>query len=413
MRRAAEITERRKDEIIEWLIRESGGTALKCGIEWSIVRDGFWEAAGMPHHVDGRILPSDIPHKESRVYRQPIGVIAVISPWDFPIYLTNRTVAPALAVGNALVLKPASDTPVTGGLLLAKILEEAGLPAGVMSVIVGSGELIGTAMATHATPRLISFTGSTEVGIAISRAAGIKKLVMELGGNAPMVILDDADLDYAAEAAAFGSFFNSGQICMSANRLIVDDSVYDEFVAKFLARVASLRVGDPADPETFIGPLISKKQLDGVRAKVARSIEDGAELLAGGEPFGPSGLTLPPHVLAGTNLVTSAREEMFGPVITIVRAADETDALRIANDTEYGLSSSVITGDRERGTQFALQLDAGMSHVNDSPVNEEDNTAYGGVKQSGLGRFGGNWSIDEFTTDHWISVQAERRVYFG
>ncbi|OLE29203.1 MAG: aldehyde dehydrogenase [Catenulispora sp. 13_1_20CM_3_70_7] len=391
MRAAADIVVARHDELLGWLVRESGGTVAKCEIELGVVRAGFLEAAGMPHHAEGRIVPSDIPGKENRVYRRPVGVVCLISPWDFPMYLTNRTLAPALALGNAVVLKPSSQTPVTGGLLLARILEEAGLPAGVLNVVVGRSSEIGDVLVSHPLPRVVSFTGSTETGIAISRKAGIKRLLLELGGNAPMVVLDDADLDYAVESAVFGSFYNSGQICMIANRVIVDRSLHDDFVHRFVERAGTLGVGDPADTATFIGPVISRRQLDSVRSKVEQAVAQGAGLVLGGEPFGPAGLTLPPQVLVGTNDVATARQEVFGPAITIIEARDEADALRLANDTEYGLSSAVHTRDRERGTQFALRLEAGMTHVNDSPVNEE--------------------ALDEFTTHHWVSVQHSPRVY--
>jgi aldehyde dehydrogenase (NAD+) len=414
MRRAAQIMLGRHEEIAAWITKESGGTVAKVEIEMGVVRAGFLEAAGMPHHMEGRILPSDIPGKENRVYRTPVGVVCLISPWDFPMYLTNRSLAPALALGNAVVLKPAPETPVTGGLLLAKVLQEAGLPDGVLNVVVGDAHLIGDAMVAHPIPRVVSFTGSTATGIRISQHAGIKRLLLELGGNAPLVVLQDADLDYAVDSAVFGAFYNSGQICMIANRIIVASQVHDEFVDRFLAKTRSLAFGDPNDPATFIGPVISQRQLDGIQDKVARAVAGGAELVLGGDPVGPTGLCLPPQVLLGTNEAPTAAEEVFGPVITIIRAADEEEALRLANDTEYGLSGAVHTRDLERGTRFALRLDAGMSHVNDSPINEEDNTAYGGVKQSGLGRFGGSWSVEEFTAHHWVSVQHERRPYpFG
>ncbi len=411
MRAAADILAARHEEIRGWLVAESGATIAKAEIELAVARAVFLESAGMPHHVEGRILPSDIPGKENRVYRVPVGVVCLISPWDFPVYLTARTLAPALALGNAVVLKPSSQTPVTGGLLLARILEEAGLPPGLLSVVVGSGREVGDLLVSHQTPRVVSFTGSTETGIGISRKAGIKKLLLELGGNAPLVVLDDADLDYAVESAVFGSFYNSGQICMIANRIIVDATLHADFVGAFVNRTRTLTVGDPRDPSTFIGPVISARQLESVQDKVTRAVAQGARLVLGGDPIGPAGLTLPPQVLVGHNDVATASEEVFGPAITIVSADGEEDALRLANETEYGLSSAVHTADRERGVRFALRVEAGMTHVNDSPVNEEDNTAYGGEKQSGLGRFGGRWSVDEFTTHHWVSVQHERRPY--
>ena len=408
---AADIMTARREEIVGWLIREGGGTVVKAELELAVVQNGLREAAAMPHHVVGRIMPSDIPGKESRVYRVPVGVVSVISPWNFPMYLSNRSVAPALAVGNAVVLKPASDTPVTGGLLLAKIYEEAGLPPGVLNVVIGSGREIGDAIVQHPLSDFVSFTGSTAVGGAIPAKAGVKRIALELGGNGPMVVLDDADLRLAVDAAVYGSFFHQGQICMIANRLIVDRSVHDEFVDRFVDRVRQLRVGDPSDPATDIGPIINTAQLATVQDKLRRAREAGAKELLGGEPTGPTGLSLPPHVLLAGNDVATAREEVFGPVITIIRAEDELDALAIANDTEYGLSSAVFTRDAERGVRFALRVEAGMTHVNDSPLNEDANTAFGGEKSSGIGRFGGDWALKEFTTDHWISVQHQPRTY--
>jgi aldehyde dehydrogenase (NAD+) len=408
---AADVMTARKDEITGWLVRESGGTRAKAELEWNLVRAVMLEAASMPHHVTGAILPSDIPGKESRVYRQPAGVVAVISPWNFPLQLSNRSVAPALATGNAVVLKPASDTPVTGGLLLARIFEEAGLPPGVLSVVVGSGGDIGDAIVAHPVPSVVSFTGSTAVGQNIVRTAGIKRLALELGGNGPLVVLDDADLAAATDAAVFGSFFHAGQICMIANRVIVDQSVLDDFLARFTERVRALRAGDPSDPRTDIGPVVNRKQLEAIQDKVRRAGSAGAKVLLGGEPSGPAGLLLPPHVLLGDNEVATAREEVFGPVITVIPAAGEDDALLIANDTSYGLSSAVFTRDLDRGTAFALRVQAGMTHVNDSPVNDDANTAFGGVKASGIGRFGGQWAISEFTTEHWVTVQREPRQF--
>jgi aldehyde dehydrogenase (NAD+) len=411
MRRAALIFEARHDEIVGWIVREGGGTLAKAEVEWGIVRDGLHEAASMPHHTDGRIVSSDIPGKESRVYREPAGVVTVISPWNFPMWLSNRSIGPALALGNAVVAKPASDTPVTGGLLLARVYEEAGLPPGVLSVVIGAGGEIGDALVQHPAARVVSFTGSTAVGRNLAATAGVKRLALELGGDCPMVVLRDADLAIAADAAVFGAFFHQGQICMIANRIIVDHSVHDAFVDAFVERVGKLGVGDPADPDTYIGPVINKQQLRTITDKIERARAQGARQLLGGEPTGPTGQTLPPHVLLGDNNVATAREEVFGPVITVIEAHDDDDALAIANDTEYGLSSSVFTADVERGTRFARRVQAGMTHVNDSPLNDEPNVAFGGEKASGIGRFGGRWAVDEFTTEHWISVQHEPRLY--
>ncbi|SHH27080.1 aldehyde dehydrogenase family protein [Geodermatophilus nigrescens] len=411
LRRAARIMEDREDEIVDWHVRESGAAAPAAQFEYAITLRDFHEASSYPYRVEGRILPADVEGKESRVYRRPVGVVAVISPWNVPMHLSNRSVAPALALGNAVVLKPAGDTPVTGGLLLAKVYEEAGLPPGLLSVVIGSGSEIGDAIVSHPTPRVVSFTGSTPVGKGIAEKAGLKKLSLELGGNGPLVVLDDADLDLAVDAAVFGKFFHQGQVCMITNRIVVDDSVHDAFVERYVERVRGLKVGDPREPDTVIGPIINGKQLEGIQEKVAQAREDGAEQVLGGDPTGPIGSVLPPHVLLGTNDVATARQEVFGPVATVIRASGEDEALAIANDTEYGLSSAVFTRDTERGVRFALRVEAGMTHVNDSPLNDENNTAFGGEKESGLGRFGGEWAIDEFTTDHWVSVQHTRRQY--
>jgi aldehyde dehydrogenase (NAD+) len=411
MRRAAELLQQREEEFVGWIVRESGGTLAKGRLECKLVLGGLLEAASVPHRVAGRIMPSDIPGKESRVYRVPAGVVAVISPWNFPLQLSNRSLAPALAIGNAVVLKPAGDTPITGGLLLAKLFEEAGLPAGVLSVVVGAGSEIGDAIAEHKTPSVLSFTGSSPVGEGITRKAGIKRLSLELGGNGPLVVLGDAELDRAVDAAVFGSLFHQGQICMIANRVIVDRALHDEFVERLLAKVKALTLGDPSQEGTDLGPVINSSQLESVQHKLARSREEGAEQLLGGEPSGPTGLLLPPHVMLASNAMTCAREEVFGPVVTVIEADDEEHALELANDTEYGLSSAVFTRDSERGVRFALRVRAGMTHVNDAPVNDDPNTAFGGEKASGIGRFGGDWAIEEFTSDHWISIQHEPREY--
>jgi aldehyde dehydrogenase (NAD+) len=411
MQDAARILAQRREEVSTWLVRESGGTRAKAELECELARAVLLEASSMPHHVEGAIMPSDIPGKESRVYREPAGVVAVISPWNFPLQLSMRSVAPALAVGNAVVLKPASDTPVTGGLLIAKIFDEAGLPPGLLSVVIGSGSDIGDPMVGHEVPAVVSFTGSTSVGEGITRKAGIKRLALELGGNGPLVVLDDADLGLAVEAAVFGAFFHQGQICMIANRLIADAAVHDEFTQRFTERVRGLTAGDPSDPDTDIGPVINSRQLDSVTGKIGRARDQGARQVLGGDPGGPSGLLLPPHILLGGNDVATACEEVFGPVITIIPARGENEALAIANDTEYGLSSAVFTRDADRGVQFARKVQAGMTHVNDVPVNDDANTAFGGVKASGIGRFGGQWAIDEFTTSHWVSVQRQPRSW--
>lgn len=413
MIRAAQIMDERREEIIDWLVKESGSTILKANIEVSSAQAITMESASFPARSHGRIHESNIPGKENYVYRGALGVVGVISPWNFPLHLSQRSVAPALALGNAVVLKPASDTAVTGGLIIAKIFEEAGLPAGLLSVVVGAGSEIGDAFVEHEVPSLISFTGSTPVGQNVGKIAAsgkhLKHVALELGGNSPFVVLADADLDQAVRAAAMGKFLHQGQICMAVNRIIVEDGVYDEFVAKFVAHVRTLPFGDPADPATVVGPVINRSQLDGLLEKIARAKREGARVMLEG---GAQGQLVPPHIFADvTEDMEIAREEIFGPLVGIIRVADESEALRAANNTQFGLSSAVFTGDLDRGVTFAKGIRAGMTHVNDIPVNDESHVAFGGEKNSGLGRFNGEWAISEFTTEHWISVQRSPRQY--
>ncbi|GHD22663.1 aldehyde dehydrogenase [Nocardiopsis kunsanensis] len=412
--RALDIMDRRRDEIVEWLVSEVGAIRQRAEFEWSLVRAGMVEVINYPTRACGRILPGITPGKENRVYREPLGVVGTITPWNFPMQLSHRSIAPAIALGNTVVLKPAEDSPVTGGLLLSRVYEEAGLPPGVLNVVIGKGSRIGDALVTSRVPSLISFTGSTSVGSRIAAQSPLKNHALELGGNGPLVVLDDADLDRAADAAVFGSFYHQGQICMATNRIVAHTRVYDEIVDRVRERAQGLRTGDPADSGTQIGPIINDSQLRHVRDLIDRSVGEGAELLVSGDPAGPAGRALPPHVLVGDNSVATAAEEVFGPVATVVRADSGEEALRIANDTDYGLSSAVFTEDVERGVRFARRVRAGMTHVNDTTVNDEPNTAFGGEKDSGMGRFGGVWAIEEFTTDHWVSVQhTARTLPFG
>ncbi len=413
MHRAVAIFDARRDEIIDWLVRESGSTRIKAAIEWGSARAITLEAAGMPSRSHGRVLASDVPNKQSLVYRQPLGVVGVISPWNFPLHLSIRSVAPALALGNAVVVKPASDTPVTGGLLLARVFEEAGVPPGVLSVLVGAGSEIGDAFVEHPVPAFISFTGSTDVGRGIGRIASggehLKHVALELGGNSPFVVLADADVEAAVNAAVVGKFLHQGQICMAINRIIVEAPLLEAFTKRFVERVKALPVGDPDKPETVVGPVINMKQLDGLRAKVAKAKAEGATVLLGGEPVGS---VMPPHVFGSvTAEMEIAREEIFGPLVGIQSARDAGHALELANASDYGLSSTVFTGDVARGIEFARRVRAGMTHVNDMPVNDDYNAPFGGEKNSGLGRFNGDWAIDEFTTDHWITIQTGPRPF--
>ncbi|KQT54059.1 aldehyde dehydrogenase [Methylobacterium sp. Leaf456] len=356
-RRATEILEARREEVISWLIHEPGSTRLKATLEWASTRAMMLWASSAPYLAERRVLPTDIPAKEGRD-RKPFGVVGVISPLNWPLHLTNRSLAPSLAVGNAVVVKPASDTPMTGGLLLAKIFEEAGLPPGVLHVIVGSGSEIGDAFVDHDVPRAISFTGSTPVGRRIAELAAkapiLKRVELELGGNGPFVVLDDADVDQAVETAIFGKFLHQGQICIRINRIIVDETLYEAFLERFADRTKALKVGNPEEPDTMIGPIINEQQLKGLLQRIEDARVSGARQLAGGEA---QGLVLPPHVFADVNNdMPLARNEIFGPVAPVIRARGEDDALGIANDSEHGLSGSVFTRDLERGERFARRL---------------------------------------------------------
>jgi aldehyde dehydrogenase (NAD+) len=411
LRRASEVLEARRDEVISWLIRESGSTRLKATLEYESTHAVMVWAASAPYLVEGRELPTDIPAKEGYARRRPVGVVGVISPWNWPLHLTNRSLAPALAVGNAAVVKPASDTPVTGGLLLAKIFEEAGLPPGVLNVVVGPGSEIGDAFVNHAVPRVISFTGSTPVGRRIAELAAqasiLKRVDLELGGNGPFVVLDDADLDQALEAAIFGKFLHQGQICIAVNRFIVDDQVHDAFLQRFVERARALKIGNPDEPDTMIGPIINDTQLQGLLKRIEEAQGSGARQVLGGAP---NGLVLPPHVFADVRSdMPLAQNEIFGPVAPFIRARGEDEALRIANDTQHGLSGAVFTRDLERGERFARRLEIGMVHVNDQPIIDLPNSPFGGEKNSGIGRFNGQWVIEAFTTDQWLTVQHSPR----
>lgn len=413
LRRAAQILEARREEVVDWLIRESGSVRIKAEMEWSAVRAIILEASTLTSYTWGRIIPGNMLGKEHRIYRKPVGVVTVISPWNWPMHLTSRALTPALALGNAVVVKPAAETIVTGGLLLARILEDAGLPPGVLSVISGDNHLIGDPIVLHPASRVISFTGSTPVGRRMAGLAAtgptLKKIQLELGGNNPLVVLHDTDVEQAVRIAAFGRFLHQGELCVSANRIIVEKPLYGRFVEGFVEHVKGLKYGDPHDPQTAIGPIINRRQLDGLERMVADAKADGATMRVGGDA---EGLVLPPHVFTDiTDKVRLGRDEIFGPLAPVIEAADEEDALRIANDTEYGLSSAVLTADLARGERFADRMEAGMTHINDLPAIDLANMPFGGEKNSGLGRFGAHGVIEDFTTEHWISVQRTPRSY--
>lgn len=408
IQKVAALIVRRKEEIIDWLVKESGSTRIKAEIEWNAIRLCADTWSHMPHHLSGKILTDDRPGKYSFVFREPLGVIGVISPWNFPLILSIRSVVPAIALGNTVVVKPASDTPVTGALLVARLFEEAGCPAGVINAVAGSGSEIGDYFVQHPIPRLITFTGSTDVGRRVGQLSmsgeTIKRISLELGGNSPLVVLDDANVAAAAGAAVIGRFLHQGQICMSVNRIIVDRSIEKDFLERFVDGVRQLKVGNPAEPDTIIGPIINPSQLDGLKQKIKSSQSGEVKLLYGDDA---EGLLLPPHVFSpveGSHQL--CREETFGPLVPITIAENEEHALQLANDTLHGLSSAVFTENMERGLNFARGIYAGMTHINDITVDDQPLAPFGGEKNSGIGRFNGDYVMEEFTRAHWITWQG-------
>lgn len=410
IKKAIGIMEDRKEEIVDILIKDAGSTAAKAELELDITLSVMGLAAEFPFRMETIVNESMIPGKKNHLIRKALGVVGVIGPFNFPLNLSMRSVAPALAAGNAVVLKPASKTPVSGGNIIGKVFEEAGLPKGVLHVVHPKTSEIGDAFYSHPIPDLISFTGSTGVGKEIGEVAGreVKRTILELGGNNAMVILDDADIDRAVKGAIYGRFMHSGQICMSTNRIIVDESVFDEFAEKFVETARSLKHGDPTEKGTLIGPLISGDEVDRLLDEIEKAKSEGAEVLLEGKR---EGNVLTPTILKGTNDMTTAQNEMFGPVVTLIPAKDEAEALELANDTDAGLSGAVSSGSEKRAFAFAEKMETGMVHINDQSVNDEPYIAFGGEKQSGIGRFGREHSLDEFTTWKWISVQEEPRDY--
>jgi aldehyde dehydrogenase (NAD+) len=387
------LVEDHEAEISDAIVAELGGTRLKAAFELHLAKEFLREAVHLSLRPEGRIIPSPVDGKENRVYRVPVGVVGVISPFNFPFLLSLKSVAPALALGNGVVLKPHQNTPVVGGTLVAKLFEDAGLPGGLLNVVV---------------TEVISFTGSDKVGrhVATVCAATFKRSVLELGGNSALVVLDDADVDYAVDAAVFSRFVHQGQVCMAANRVLVDRSVADEFTEKFVAKVAGLKTGDPRDPSTVIGPVINSSQADAISAVVEQALAEGATALVRGTT---TDNLVEPSVLTGLPADSALlRQEVFGPVAFLVPFDGEEEAVRLVNDTPYGLSGAVHTGNIERGVNFAKRIDTGMFHVNDGTVHDEPIVPFGGEKHSGIGRLNGDTMLDAFTTQKWISVQHGR-----
>lgn len=411
--KVADIIEARQKEFADALVEESGSWIGKAMFEAGYVPGIYRAAAAAAYQVKGEIVPSDLG-KLSLLVRQPLGVVSVISPWNFPLLLSSRGIAVALAVGNCVVLKPSEETPVSGGLLIAEAFEEAKAPPGILNVITCSRDKVaevGDELIANPAIRGISFTGSTAVGRKLGAQAGglLKKICLELGGKDALVVLDDADLDLAVNAATFGAFMHQGQICMSVEKILVHEQIAEAFTQRFVANVKTLQSGDPRELGKPIGPIINEKQLGKIQAQVQDAIEKGANLLCGGHSDGPY---FEPTVLSNiTADMEIYSEETFGPVAPLITFKSDDEAVGIANDTDYGLSAGVITADEERGLAVANRLHTGMAHINDSSVGDEPHVPFGGVKSSGLGRHGGQASIDSFTEQRWITLERGGRHY--
>ncbi len=410
---AADIVQSRAEDFAEAMIAEIGATAAWCEFNVRLAAAMLREAAAMTTQITGEVIPSDRPGMLAMTVRQPAGVVLGIAPWNAPVILGVRALAMPLACGNTVILKASELSPATHR-LIGTALRDAGFLDGVVNVVTNAPEDAGKVVETliaHPAVRRINFTGSTRTGRLIAETAAryLKPILLELGGKSAMVVLDDADLDAAVEAAAFGAFANQGQICMSTERIVVDEKVADAFVEKFAAKARSLPAGDPRQGDVALGSLVDQDAMTRLRALIDDALAKGARLVAGGEVNGT--------VMNATVLeqVTPAMriffEETFGPVVTVARAAGADDAVRIANDTEYGLAAAVFGRDIARALAVAKRLESGICHVNSSTVHDEPQMPFGGTKASGHGRFGGKAAIAEFTELRWITVATTPQIY--
>ncbi|HEU0042138.1 MAG TPA: benzaldehyde dehydrogenase [Jiangellaceae bacterium] len=406
LRRAGDLWTEHAAEISEWLIRESGSIPGKAGFEVHVAEQESYEASTLPGRPWGELLATEEP-RLSMAQRIPVGVVGVIAPFNASLILAIRSVAPALALGNAVVLKPDPRTAVCGGFSIARIFEAAGLPEGVLHVLPG-GPDVGAALVEDPRVPVISFTGSTAAGRSVGAAAGqhLKRAHLELGGNSALVVLDDADLDLAISSAAWGSFFHQGQICMTAGRHIVHDAVYDEYVERLGAKADAMPVGDPFTSEVALGPIIDQRQLDKIRGLVDASVAGGARLAAGGTA---ERLFYRPTVLADVTRESPAyAEEVFGPVAPVMRFSTLDEAAELAADSSYGLALGILAADAMRAYELAQRIPTGIVHINDQTVNDEASAPFGGVRASGTGsRFGGaQANVDAFTDTRWVTMRS-------
>ena len=405
VRRAAELLERHRPELIRWLVREGGAIPPKADNEVSASIGQFDMAAALISHPLGQVLPSLTPGRSSMARRVPVGVVGVICPWNFPVVLPARSVGPALALGNAVILKSDPNTPVSGGVLMARIFEEAGLPEGVLHVM-GGGAEVGQAMIEDPNVRMISFTGSTATGRKVGEAAGrnLKRVVLELGGNSPLVVLEDADIEAASSAGAWGSFLHQGQICLAVSRHLVHESIADDYVKALAERASHLPVGNPDTDQVALGPIINRKQVERVERIVDGSVSQGANVVTGGKH---EDLFFEPTVLDEvTPTMPAFTDEIFGPVAPVIRFGDDDEAVELANSTDYGLVAAVQSGSQARAAAVAEQLHAGMVHVNGTTINEEPPAPFGGFGQSSNGgHFGGVANLELWTEWQWVTSQ--------
>ncbi|WP_165857365.1 aldehyde dehydrogenase [Marinobacter sp. JSM 1782161] len=406
---AATALESRRDDFVRAMMDETGATEGWALFNLNLAASMLREAASLTTRINGEVIPSDKPGCLSMSQRDPVGVILGIAPWNVPIILGVRAIATALACGNGVVLKASEQCPRTHS-LITEALGEAGFPDGTVGLVTNAPEdaadVVG-ALIDHPAVKRINFTGSTEVGRIIAKRAAehLKPCLLELGGKAPFVVLADADLDEAVNAAAFGAFMNQGQICMSTERLIVVDEVADAFAAKFTDKVRRLKTGDPREGNAPLGAVIDRNTVDKINALIDDAQAKGAQTLTGGKA---DSLLMPATVLDGVTAdMNIYRDESFGPVVAMIRARDEEDAVAIANDSRYGLSASVFTRDLSRGLKVAKRIRSGICHVNGPTVHDEAQMPFGGLGDSGYGRFGGQAGIDQFTELRWITVDTE------
>jgi acyl-CoA reductase-like NAD-dependent aldehyde dehydrogenase len=411
--KAAELLEARAAQFATIMMAETGSTAGWGHFNVHLAAGMLREAAALTTQISGEVVPSDVPGSLALAVRQPAGVVLGIAPWNAPVILGVRAIAVPLACGNTVVLKASEVCPATHR-LIGTVLKEAGLGDGIVNVITHDPKDAGTiveALIAHPAVRRVNFTGSTRVGKLLAQTAAkyLKPILLELGGKAPLIVLDDADIDAAVNATVFGAFANQGQICMSTERVIVDEKVADQFATKLAARVAALPSGDPREGDVVLGSVVGKATVERVQHLVKDAVSHGAKVLAGGDVKGTvmKGIVVD-HVTPSMLLF---REESFGPQVSITRVKSAEEAVRLANDTEYGLSAAIFSRDIARALELAKRIETGICHINGPTVHDEAQMPFGGVKGSGYGRFGGKAGIAEFTELRWITIQTTPRHY--